>query len=93
MKKMMKCSLVLLAVLSFTAAAGAQENSNEPYEFILSKLLANEGKYDEALQHLDKVLQTDPNNSVLQYEHAMLLLEAGRAEKAEAELRAVLERA
>lgn len=90
MKKMMKCSLVLLAVLSFTAAAGAQEKSNEPYEFILSKLLANEGKYDEALQHLDKVLQKDPNNSVLQYEHAMLLLEAGRAEIAEAELRAVV---
>ncbi|HEX2833028.1 MAG TPA: tetratricopeptide repeat protein [Thermoanaerobaculia bacterium] len=88
---MMKWSLVLLAVLSFSAAAGAQEiDSNEPYEFVLAKLLANEGKYDEALGHLDKVLQKDPTNSVLQYEHAMLLLEAGRVEKAESELRAVV---
>jgi tetratricopeptide (TPR) repeat protein len=96
MKKMKKFGLVLLAVFSFTATAGAQTAadsqaaSGEPYEFILSKLLANEGRYDEALEHLDKVLAKDAANPVLQYEHAMLLLEAGRVEKAESELRAVV---
>ena len=40
MKSMMKCALVLLAVLSFTASAGAQEFSNESYEFLMAKLAA-----------------------------------------------------
>lgn len=90
MTKMMKRALLLLVVFSFTAVAGAQESANESYEFILAKLLSNDGRYDEALEHLDKVLQKNPDNAVLQYEHAMLLLEAGRAERAESELRAVL---
>ncbi len=90
MTKMKKCALLLLVVLSFTAAAGAQESANEPYEFILAKLLASEGQYDEALAHLDKVIAKNPENSILHYERAMLLLEAGRVERAESELRGVV---
>ncbi|HET8799340.1 MAG TPA: tetratricopeptide repeat protein [Thermoanaerobaculia bacterium] len=80
----------LLVVLSLTTGAAAQESASGPYDFLLSKLLAAEGQYDEALQHLDRVLAREPGNAVLQYERAMLLLEAGRVERAEAELRAVV---
>jgi len=90
MKKMKKYSLFLLAVLAFAAVAGAQEFSNDSYDFVLSKLLANEGRYDEAIERLDKVIAKNPDNAVLLYEHAMLMLEAGRMQRAESELRNVV---
>lgn len=90
MTKMTKFAWILLVALSFNAAAGAQEATNESYEFILAKMLASEGRYDEALKHLDTVLAKDPTNAVLKYERAMIVLEAGRVERAESELRAVV---
>lgn len=87
---MKKCALVLLAVLSFTAVAEAQEFANEPYEFLMAKLAAQEGRYDDALSRLDKILKKTPDNPVIRYERAMVFIDAGKAEKAEAELRAVL---
>jgi predicted Zn-dependent protease len=82
-------SVCLAAVLSFTAAAGAQELPNEPYEFLLAKMAAGEGRYDEALSRLDKLIATSPNDPVLVYERAMLLIDAGRVDRALQELRAV----
>lgn len=90
MKRMSKWSLVLLAVLSFTAAAGAQEYPSEPYEFITAKLAAGEGRYDEALSLLDKVVAKNPADPVLLYERALMLMEAGRLERAESELQSVV---
>jgi tetratricopeptide (TPR) repeat protein len=90
MKMMTKCALLLLAVLSFTAAAGAQEFPNEPYEFLLGKLAAEEGRFDEALKHLDRVIEKNPADPVLLYERAMVLIDAGRVDRAESELRGVL---
>lgn len=89
MKTMMKCSLVLLAALSFPLEATAQEFPSEPYEFLLSKEAADQGRYDEALTHLERVLAKDPANPILLYERAMLLIDAGRLDRAELELRAV----
>ncbi|HYI08713.1 MAG TPA: tetratricopeptide repeat protein [Thermoanaerobaculia bacterium] len=86
----MKCSLVLLAVLSFTVAAGAQDFPNEPHEFLLAKLAAEEGRYDEALTRIDRVINKTPGDPVLLYERAMILIDAGRIERAETELRTVL---
>jgi tetratricopeptide (TPR) repeat protein len=89
MKMMKKFALVLAAVLSFTAAAGAQEFPNEPYEFLQAKLAADDGRYDDALKLLARVIDKNPGNPVLLYERAMILIDAGRIDKAEAELRAV----
>jgi predicted Zn-dependent protease len=90
---MKKYALLLLAVLSLTTAAAAQEFPSEPHEFLLAKLAAEEGRFDEALNRLDKVIARNPGNEVLLFEKAMILLDAGRIDRAEAELRAVVQKA
>jgi len=92
MKMMIKYALVLLAAFTFNAAAAAQEYPSEPYEFLLAKLAAAEGDYDEALRHLDRALAKEANASdpVLLFERAMVLVDAGRTERAESELRALV---
>ena len=92
MKTMTKYGLMLVALLSFGAAAMAQEFPNEPYEFLAAKLASAEGRYDEALDRMNAVLQKNPGEPVLLYERAMMLIDAGRIEKAESELRAVTEK-
>jgi tetratricopeptide (TPR) repeat protein len=87
---MKKFALILLVVLSFSAAAGAQEFPNEPYEFLLAKMAAASGDFDEALRHMDRALAKSASDPVLMYERAMIYIDAGRIDRAEAELRAVL---
>jgi len=87
---MKKVALVLLVVLSFTAAAGAQEFPNEPYEFLLAKLAAGKGNYDEALRLLDRVIAKNADDPVLLYERAEIYIDAGRVDRAESELRALV---
>ncbi|HUP59678.1 MAG TPA: tetratricopeptide repeat protein [Thermoanaerobaculia bacterium] len=89
---MRKWLLLLLTVASFAVPAGAQEFPNEPYEFLLAKLAAAEGRFDEAIQHLNSVIEKQPDDPVLRYERAMMLIDSGRIDRAEAELRAVIEK-
>lgn len=86
---MTRVGIVLIALL-LPVVGGAQEYPNEPYQFLLAKLAAGEARYDDALAHLDKVLAKSPDNPVLRYERAMILIDAGRPERAESELRAVV---
>jgi predicted Zn-dependent protease len=88
MKTMLK-SLCLTASLLLAATAGAQETPNEPYEFLLAKLAAADGRYDEALVRLDRLIARNPKDPVLTYERAVLLIDAGRIDRAVQELRAV----
>ena len=61
MRLMKKCVVLLLALLSFSVAAGAQEKTgDDPYEFILAKLAANDGRFDEAISRIDKLKATLP---------------------------------
>jgi predicted Zn-dependent protease len=86
----MKKSLLLLMLASvFSVTAPAQEFSDDPYEFILAKLSAQEGRYDEALARIEKVVARHPENSVLQFERAMILIDASRTDAAETALRKV----
>lgn len=86
---MKQCAVVLLVIL-FGGAAGAQEFPSEPYDFLMAKVAAEEGRFDEALQRIDRVLRTNPDDTVLHYERAMILIDAGRIPKAESELRAIV---
>ncbi len=90
MMKMTKTCLLLAAMLSLTAAAAAQEFPTEPHEFLLAKLAAEEGRYDEALTRIDRVISKTPGDPILLYERAMILIDSGRIDRAESELRAVL---
>jgi tetratricopeptide (TPR) repeat protein len=83
-----------LGLLCFALAstAPAQEatpnpNANAPYDFILAKLAAEDGRFDQALGLMDKVIERNSNDPVLLYERAMILIDASRHDKAEAELR------
>src|SRR5207244_4672482 len=89
MKLKMKMMLALVAAaVSFAAPihAQVQEFTSEPYDFIVAKLAAEDQRYDEALTLIDKVIAKNPNDLVLRYERAMILVDAGRVEGAEKEL-------
>ena len=79
--------VVLLLVSLPTVQA---QQASESYEFILAKLAAEQGKYDEALSKMDHLIEKEPVNSDLLFERAMILIDAGRVERAEAELRKVV---
>lgn len=88
--KTLKRALVLLTVLSFATVAGAQESPNEPYEFLIAKLAAEEGRYDEAISRLDRIIAANPKDPILLFERAMMFIDSGRFERAETELRQVV---
>jgi len=90
MTSMKKYAVLLLVVFSLSAVAGAQEFPSETYDFLMAKVAAEEGRYDDALDAIDKVINKNPNDPVLRYERAMMLIDAGRVDRAETELRAVL---
>ena len=75
MRLMKKFALLLLALSAFSISAGAQEVSDDPYEFILAKLAADDGRFDEALSRIDKIVAKSPQNAVLLYERALILIE------------------
>ena len=81
--------MIAAALLVSVAAFAADEFPNEPYEFLLAKMAASQARFDEALSLLDKVIQKNPTNAVLQFERAAILIDAGRLDQAEAELRKV----
>ncbi|HVR38077.1 MAG TPA: tetratricopeptide repeat protein, partial [Thermoanaerobaculia bacterium] len=87
---MTKSLLLSLAVAAFAVVAGAQEFPSEPHEFIIAKMAAAEGRYDDALSRLDRIIEKTPNDSVLRFERAMILIDAGRLERAESEMRTVV---
>jgi tetratricopeptide (TPR) repeat protein len=81
----------MTAALLITGAAVAQDFPSDQYEFLQAKLAAAEGRFDDALTMLDKVIQKNPADAVLRYERASILADAGRLDRAEAELRKVVE--
>ncbi len=86
----MKKWFLLIAFALFASVAAAQEFSEDPYEFILAKLAAADGRYDEALSRIDKVVARNEGNPTLKFERAMILIDASRIESAEKELREVV---
>lgn len=90
MKLAKKFALLLLAIMAFSVAAGAQERSDDAYEFILAKLAADDGRLEEALSRIDKIAVKNPQNTVILFERAMILIDTSKIEAAESELRKVV---
>jgi predicted Zn-dependent protease len=92
--KIMKKSAFLLVLVTFlgVTAAQAQEppNAQESYEFLMAKMAAEDGRYDEALAAVDKLVAKHSADMVLLYERAMIRIDANRREDAEADLRKVV---
>jgi len=90
MKTMKKRAAMLALLLSAgVTAASAQEppTSDETYDFILSKIASDDGRYDEALAKIDKLVAKHPDNTALLYERAMVRIDAGKRDDAEIDLR------
>ena len=92
MRLMIAVTLTAMSVASLSAAAAdpvsaAAAFPAEPYEFMLSKVAADEGRFDEALSRMDRVIDKAPTDPVLLFERAMILVDSGRIERAETELR------
>lgn len=90
MKTILPAAMILVALLSFAVPAGAQDSSNEQYEFLLAKVAADEGRYDEAISRLDRVIEKTPKDPILLFERAMMYIDSGRFDRAESELRQVV---
>jgi Flp pilus assembly protein TadD len=48
----------------------------------MARLAADEGRYDEALSRIDRVIAKSPDDPVLRYERAMMLIDAGKVDRA-----------
>lgn len=79
--------LLLAAIASPLAAQDARPDLGD---FVVARLLAEEGKFSEALGRIDRVLEKNPGDPVVLYERALILLEAGKTERAESELRRIV---
>src|ERR1051326_3051098 len=91
MTAMKKLVFLLMVLLPISAGAQAPAvNSDDSYDFILAKLAAEDGRYEEALAKVDKLGAKNPADVVLQYERAMILVDASRIDDAEAALRKVV---
>ncbi len=89
MKNLLLLAMAGAAMLAASAAT-AQEFHNEPSLFIAAKLAASDGHFDEALALMDKVVASNPNDPVVLFELSSMLIDAGKMEKGETELRKVV---
>jgi tetratricopeptide (TPR) repeat protein len=87
MNSMKKICLLALAAALLAGNGRAEEFPSEPYDFVLAKLAASEGRVDEALVLIERVIEKNPNDPILLFERALMLLDAGKIDRGEAELR------
>jgi tetratricopeptide (TPR) repeat protein len=91
--RMTRLLLALLLTLA-TATASVAAEPDPPsgaWEFMMARLAANEGEFDEALRLMDRVLKTDPQNPILIFEKASILLDAQKLQRGESELRKLVQ--
>lgn len=88
---MIRTRLLVFALAAGLAssAAGAAPAARQSAEldFMLARLSALAGEYDEALRTMDRIIAREPNDPVLLFERARMLVDAQRAGRAESELR------
>jgi tetratricopeptide (TPR) repeat protein len=94
--RLIAAALALALTVAMAAPSTAQTPDpgfpTEPYDFMLAKVAADEGRFEEALTRIERVLEKNPNDPVVLFERAMILIDSGRIERAESELRRLTDR-
>ncbi len=85
-------ALALVALLTAAAAgaAPAPAAQSPALDYMVAKLAAMSGDFDTALRTMDRLVAREPNDPVLRFERARILVDAQRLDKAENELRALV---
>ena len=73
---------VLTALALFPTVVAAAPVDNAPYEFVLAKLLAAEGAWQEAVERFDGAVALAPDDPYLRLDYAGFLLQIGRRGRA-----------
>ena len=68
----------MLALVLLLAAVRAAPAENAPYEFVLAKLLAAEGAWQEAVDSFERAVDLAPEDPYLRLDYAGFLLQIGR---------------
>ncbi len=78
-----------LALIAFALPAMAADPlpPSPEHAFIVARLAAAEGDFDRALRLIDRVIAADPDDPILLFERASILVDAQRFARAESELR------
>lgn len=87
-----RLAFALLAFSLLPLPAHGQVDSEQAYSFLLGKIAAESNDYDEALRQMEKVASKNPNNPVVLYERAALLLGSSQLDRAERELLQLVEK-
>ena len=71
-----------MALVLLPGAVGAAPAENAPYEFVLAKLAAAEGAWQEAVERFDGAVELVPDDPYLRIDYAGFLLQIGRRARA-----------
>lgn len=88
MTRMQLIVWILAAALALPAAA--QESRPELGDFVIARLLAEDGDFGAALDRMDRVVEKNPDDPVVLFERVLILLDAGKVERAEGDLRRIV---
>ncbi|MHB0971374.1 MAG: tetratricopeptide repeat protein [Thermoanaerobaculia bacterium] len=82
--------IVLTLVAALALPAAAQESRPDYGDFVIARLFAEDGDFGAALDRMDRVVEKNPGDPVVLFERAMILLDAGKFERAENDLRKIV---
>lgn len=80
-------AIILALAAAAAGAAPALSPSSPALDYMLARLSANSGDFETALPLMDRLVAREPNDPVLLFERARMLVDAQRLPRAESELR------
>lgn len=79
--------LLTLTVCLGVASTATAADGTDSWKFLQARLAAAEGDFDRGITLMDELVRANPDDPYAAYERAEMLLEAGRTDRAVAELR------
>ncbi len=87
----MKAFKLLFSFLSFLSLSTIEAKSTADGHFEVAKKLILQGNHNDALQQLEMAVSIDPNDHLVRFKRAAILLGMGRNTQALADLNTILE--